>query len=211
MSQVSLHDTNSISIINNDTANNIGQKSVADINQRKVPEELQNARPSNIIKGIRIAAGILTLGFSELGILIFRGLKSLFSTCKPVQEPIATRVSETGSKTVPNELSESNKTLLTNFDRFKKLPEEYENGVHEAVERLNKEFGNLLEFNSVKDLYKKQLIISNAYNYSDTEALSSAVVNKLKNYQGEITPQVFSDAIYSSLKTYCQVTEYLFV
>ncbi len=133
----------------------------------EVPKELQNARPSSRSSGWkiagRVALGIVTIGFSELFRLAYKGIRSLCSksAAAPAQEPRTTGASQSrGLPQASPQADMSNVELAKCVNGKGEMPAEYKAAVDEALGDLRKQFGSSVlpasipsgKFTSVKAL-----------------------------------------------------------
>ncbi len=174
----------------------------------EVPKELQNARPSSRSSGWkiagRVALGIVTIGFSELFRLAYKGIRSLCSksAAAPAQEPRTTAVTQhtSGLPVAKPDTFESNSHLAGCCKKGFQGP--YQTAVNEVLKDLRKQYGASFLPETIPSEMPKFAHLSgliDSLNVFDKNA-SRNMFRAIKDAEEDVTPQVLKGFLKKHLE-----------
>ena len=187
--------------INNNVHLNPAQNTIQDNpavtnEQADVPRELANARSSGWKTFGRVAAGIFTLGFSELIPLAWKGIKALFSRSSQAPNGEARVAGQANPVPAANPETDRMKTSLV--DSLKKstvLPAQYQQAASEVLSELRNTYGSDLvpENMHITDLLR------NAARKTSME-LDAAFFRAIRDSADLVSPEEFKDLLRNNLQ-----------
>jgi hypothetical protein len=184
-------------------AQNTIQEQPVNTEQTNAPRELANAKSSGWKTFGRVAAGIFTLGFSELIPLAWKGIKALFSRSSqaPNGEPRVTGQANALPAAAP-EADRLKSSLLDSLKKSNALPEQYQQAADEVLSDLRGTYGSALvpEGMHVNDLLKQAAAETGMQN-------NAAFFKAVRNSANLVSPEGFKDLLRNNLQPMlnCQV------
>lgn len=180
----------------NPAQNTVPNEQVVNNEQANVPQELANAKSSGWKTFGRVAAGIFTVGLSELIPLAWRGIKALFSRASqaPNGEPRVAGQANPLPAAGP-EADKLKSALLQGFSKNTELPAQYQQAANEVLADLRNTYGSALvpEGQGLGQLFKT------AANQTGM-SLNASFFNAIKNSRDLVSPEGFKDLLRNNLQ-----------
>lgn len=177
-------------------AQNTIQEQPVTTEQTNAPRELANAKSSGWKTFGRVAAGIFSLGFSELIPLAWKGIKALFSHSSQAPNGAARVAGQPSPLPAANPDADRLKSALSeSMRKHTALPGQYQQAADEVLSDLRGTYGSDLvpEGMHVAELLKSASFATGMKN-------NSAVMNALRSSHELVSPEGFKDLLRNNLR-----------